>query len=297
MSAMKNKKIIEVAKKTSKEIINDLHDNNLAIPRVPHLIKKIDTLLNSDTASLNEIAKVIELEPSLSVRVIQVANSPVFRASKKINTIKDALLRIGTKQVRNLVFCLSIKDMVRTKGPILTNIFSDVWKHSVRVGLLAALLSERYQIDRDEAMLAGILHDLGILPIINKLDVDPLVNAIESETEQELLSKYVIGRLHMGIGKKVLEYWNFPDEYIKVALEHHNIEQINDSDISLSDIIKVAEYFDVYKNGRLWQIKTNDNFDFDSSKVAKKLKITEREIQALLNILEEEIKEIKELFE
>lgn len=143
--------------------------------------------------------------------------------------------RLGSKLVRNLVTSQVMKQMFQATNDLIDERLRAVWEHSVQVAAISrALAGPCPGIAADQAMLAGLLHDVGTLPILYR-----------AEERDELLDTpglldSLITRLHTRIGGAILSHWRFSDSLVEVASQHENLDRTHDGGPDLVDIVQVA---------------------------------------------------------
>lgn len=145
-------------------------NNTIKLPSVPVVVVNIEKAVQSDSAGLSEIASIIQSEMAIASRVLQVANSPALRGSAKILTIKDALSRIGLTMVKNIVTTIALRDKFSSKDKELNSYLFQLFVRAIETSYLVYKLVERnrkLRIDPDVAYLAGILFNLGQLPVVS----------------------------------------------------------------------------------------------------------------------------------
>jgi putative nucleotidyltransferase with HDIG domain len=216
------------------ELLDDLKSNQLELPVLPQVAVKVSKIIDDSGARAKDLAKTIGADPALSARVIQVANSPLVRGSHKIDNLQSALTRMGNAMVRNIVTAFMVRQLFRTDNQYLQNRMKSIWNHSAHVAAISHVLAKHFSILKpDEAMLAGVLHDIGKLPILSKARKIPHI----AENEKPL--DRVMARLHPALGKAILAAWHFDEEFIEAAAEHENIYR-DSKVLDFADIVLVA---------------------------------------------------------
>ncbi len=197
-----------------KQLIKDLSNNRLQLPSVPDVALKIRQSLNEEKSSFKHIANIISSDPAITTKIIKTANSALYRSINKIDDCQMAVTRLGTKVTSQLVTSFSMKELFTTKNKTLKKKMMAIWKHSREVAALSFVLAKITPgFNPEHALLAGLLHDIGAIPIItyidkhqdilqNELDVDFLINEIKGE-----------------VGAAILTKWNFSDDLITTARE------------------------------------------------------------------------------
>lgn len=214
--------------------LDDLHHNRLVLPTLPEVALKVRDAVESDKASAAEIAKIITMDAALSARLLQVCNSPLYRTRRTVEDIQTAVARLGYIQVRNLVSSLVMQQMFQATSDVLDKKMRAAWEHSTHVAAISYVLAGSCGVPPDQAMLAGLIHDIGALPIIVSAEDRP-----ELRDDEELLNNVVM-KLHTMIGEKILKDWQFPQSLIDVAAQHENLKRDPEGDVDYVDVVIVA---------------------------------------------------------
>lgn len=200
------------------ELLEDLENDQLILPTLPEVALRVRDTLEDETMGLPEVAKVITSDAAVSARLIQIANSPLLRASRQIDTVELAVSRMGGDMVRNLVMSIVMEQMFQATSDATDIRLRSLWEHSTTVAAISHTLANKFtQLTPDQALLAGLVHDIGSLPIIARAeDVPDLLR------NTDMLDR-IIRQTHNEVGKDILTKWNFPQEIIDVAAHHDNI--------------------------------------------------------------------------
>lgn len=216
------------------EMLDDIKNNRLKLPILPEVAFKVREAVNDPNAAAAAMAKAVSADASVAARLLQVANSPLYRGANAISNLQSAIARLGAPLVRNLVTSLILKQLFQTKSPALKERMQKLWEHSTQVAAISHVLARKFtRLKADEAMLAGLIHDIGTLPILLKAESTPALLE-DTAALDELTAK-----LHSSIGRLILEAWKFPPELVMVAAEHENLSRISDQ-IDYTDIVTVA---------------------------------------------------------
>jgi len=224
----------DIAKQFLQDLLKDLENNTLVLPTLPEVALRVRDAVDDEEASIGDITKVIATDAALSARIIQVANSPLMRASKEIQSLDMAVNRLGMKLIRDMVISMVMEQMFQATSEVTDKKLRQIWEHSTAVAAISHALAAQFtKLMPEQAMLAGLVHDIGALPILTKAEDYP--ELLESEAT---LDK-IIDKLHGKIGQAILKAWNFPAELVKVPAEHENLERNSDA-TDYVDVVTVA---------------------------------------------------------
>ncbi|MDH5326224.1 MAG: HDOD domain-containing protein [Gammaproteobacteria bacterium] len=218
----------------TKELLDELHSDQMVLPSLPEVALKIREVLEDPDVSTQRIAEVIQTDAGLTARLIQVANSPLIRGSTRIETVESAVTRMGNSMVTNLANSLIVQQMFQPTTEVSDTKFREFWDHSAQVAAISHALSGFAKLKPDQALLAGLMHDIGMLPIIKRAeDVPELLN------DNALLDR-VIRNTHTAIGEAMLKKWEFPEMFVDVAAHHENVLRRHDGAADFLDLVIVA---------------------------------------------------------
>ena len=190
-----------------------------ALPTLPGVVRKLMTIVDDQNVSMQEISRIISSDQVISSRLLRIVNSAFYGFPGRITTISHALVLLGFNVVKGLVVTASVIDM-------MTATMVGLWEHSlgtaVACGCVARHIKER---DPEEALVAGLLHDLGKVILSVKLkDVCRQVEAARDERGLRFFDaeRAVMGGIaHPDIGDWVSKEWNLPIR-LREAIAHHH---------------------------------------------------------------------------
>lgn len=190
---------------------------------LPDSYFRVRELMESDTASLDDIAEVILLDPVLTSKLLKLANSAIYRLPYQVDSVSKALLVLGKNQVYNLILSIGISSacsQVNTSAIDLERF----WEQSVNAALIARYLAAHLGIKHaDRAYVAGLLHNIGELVVAQQQpdlarDCQQYTTEIKPWQQQEK----VLGFNYAACGAELLNLWQLPDAIVEpVALQHN----------------------------------------------------------------------------
>ncbi|MES9814464.1 MAG: HDOD domain-containing protein [Candidatus Thiodiazotropha sp.] len=216
--------------------LNEAIDHNrITLPTLPEVALKVRDAVEREQSSANQIADIIASDTALSARLLQVANSPLYRGRVTIDNLQMAVARLGVRLVRSLVISLIMQQIFQATSDLLDAKFRQVWEESVQIAALSRVLAANTDhLDKEQAMLAGLIHNIGALPILAFAEShDELL-----EDAQEL--DRIIDALSPPIGQRILEMWDFPESLILVPANFLNLDYASEGDVDYVDIVLVA---------------------------------------------------------
>jgi HD-like signal output (HDOD) protein len=247
-------------------ILTRLHEIK-ELPTLPEVALRIQAMVGSEHTDAAMLAHIIERDPSLTSRILRVANSLAYGCrNTRVTSVKHAVTRLGFNEVCDISTAMSV---IR-RFPAATNLldYQEFWRHSLAAAFLARLCAEHSSLPFSEAdkqimFLAGLLHDMGILAL------DQFFHDIMTEIFEHMAHNHLAycraetARLgkegHFAVGGGLLELWKMAPALIAAVRCHHSPEKAPESARGVANITALAEYF--LCNGRLGSFEGSMDLD------------------------------------
>ncbi len=257
------------------DIYSDLRNNKLILPSLPEVAVRIRRLIDEGTNSAKKISQAVNTDPAIAAKLIKAANSPLFRGTKEFETSSQAIVRLGMQTTKQLVTSFTVKELFKVKSNVLKKRMDALWQHSIEIASICFVLARHTRgLDPDQGLLAGLLHDIGVVPILMYAEEYPtLVN------DPQLLEK-TIKDLKVELGPVILKRWNFNEEMVMAAQHSENWRYQHDGEVDLADLVIVAH---------LHQLMTSEQKISQLEKVPafRRLFPADTSVQQLMQIMEE----------
>jgi HD-like signal output (HDOD) protein len=223
-----------IAEKVRTEIITAINNDQLVLPTLPEVALKVREVADDPDASIDKLTNVIGGDAALSARIIRVANSPLLRASRAIEDLRTALMRLGIQYTCNIATGLAMEQMFQATSDLVDMRMREVWRRSSEVAGISHVLCKHYtRLRPDQATLAGLIHKIGVLPILTYAEDNPAL------LKDSFTLDAVIDQLHAPIGDLILKTWGFPEELAHIPTQHIDfVRQSPKADYG--DIVTVA---------------------------------------------------------
>ncbi|RMD81172.1 MAG: HDOD domain-containing protein [Lentisphaerae bacterium] len=256
------------------------------VPALPTAATQVLQAIQDPDVDITKLVRIIELDQSLTSNLLKLVNSALFSAGRKIGSVKEAVTRLGLRQISRLVVASAIAPMTNIEIVGYDLEPGLLWRHSIRVAFAVNHLSDILSFPHDdEAFTAGILHDIGkiILGTFLQINAQKIIEHAYGEiisfdqAERELL-----GIDHAETGAALLRHWQIPESIVKPVAEHHHPPTENGS--RLCDLIHVADGY---------CLLSGDGFGLDGlhyridPHAINRLGIRERDIELLLTRLDD----------
>lgn len=192
--------------------------------------------LRDPYASLGRVVQVIGVEPLISSRLLKLANSVAYNPSgKTVTELETAISRLGFEAVRTISLAVAMDQMLKSRNSSsFESISHQAWEHSLRVAAIARVLARRIgRINADEAMLAGLVHDIGIFYLLYRAAEYPEYRQNQADV-LELISGW-----HEGIGESLLHILALPERIIDAVRDHDQPQSV-ETPCSVRDVLYFA---------------------------------------------------------
>lgn len=224
------------AEEIKQALLLAIEKDQLVLPTLPEIALQVrEAAANPDT-DIKQLQALLQNDAGLSARVVRVANSPLVRGYNSIENLPAALSRLGVTYSCNLAMGLAMEQMFQATNELIDVRLREVWSQSTEVAAIANVLAQHYtSLEPDQATLAGLTHQIGILPILTYAEEHD--ELLQKENQQELDS--IICSISPSIGQRILEEWKFPAALASVPKEHLDI--LRDSpQTDFADVVIVA---------------------------------------------------------
>lgn len=216
----------------------DLH--NLPMPTLPDVALRAQRLASDPNSTPEQLAQVISSDAALSAQIIRVANSPLMRHLAEVRSIAQAVMRLGFNTVKDLSLVFAMKNAAKVKSPFANAELKASWEESREIAAIAsAIASATKKLPPDQALLAGMIHRIGVLPLLSALD------EMRIEPQEAKDAREAIDELHPELGSQILRHWRFAEDLACVPESYKDPCRPGGKRATLADAVAVA--YVVYK--------------------------------------------------
>jgi HD-like signal output (HDOD) protein len=259
------------------QIYEDLNSGHLLLPSLPEVAVRIGEAVNDEDTDARKIAGLIETDPVIALKIVKAANSARYGGVSQVATVTEAVARLGMQNTRILVVTFALRELFRTPSRQLEARMLALWEHSRHVGALAQVLADRVgTFNSHEALLAGLVHDIGCVAVVGYARDFPDVaqNSVALESSVRTLRSQLSGM--------ILSTWQMPVELVTAAKEAENWYRDHSGPADYADLIVVA------------QLHEGIGGDIDPAKVPafSRLGLSPSEIDRGLEVLNEAHEEV-----
>ncbi len=238
-----------------KQVVSNIRN----LPTPPIVFHQIQKVIHDPKVSAGQIAKILQEDPAMSVKVLKLTNSAFYGLQREIESVKQAVIIVGLEAIKNLVLSASVLDMF--KGKDIDQEFQEkFWRHSLAVGFCARLLAKmgrvRGMLDPDSAFSGGLLHDIGKVIMCCFLQAEHAQVKKERTTDQTsatyLIEERVLGYNHCQIGAILAEQWKLPRRLTDAVAFHHHPQLAEGGEMTpyvthVANYVAKKTFFDSYE--------------------------------------------------
>ena len=255
------------------EIIQKYKNREIELPILPKIVQEIQAVVKNPASTVDNLIRVIEKDAAVSIRLITIANSPIYRGTDKYTTVREAVPRLGVKEIQNIITAISTKNLYEAKNGHFKDLMEKLWFHSLASGYSARAIAKKLSLgDQDKLFFMGLLHDVGKLPLLKSLS-EAFPNN-ETLNMQEVISN--IQAIHPNFGGIILDRWGFNREFIEVSQQHEK-EKFPEAVEKAVQIVSLANLL----TRRLGYSHIEDDLDLTETEAAKRLELRPETLNAI----------------
>jgi HD-like signal output (HDOD) protein len=261
-------------------------------PPLPGVALELLSLANRSDATIDRVVRLLEQDEMLAGGVMRLIGSPLYAGRSRIRSLKEAVVRLGVRTVRDLVFETALHQGVFRLAEYGETI-EQIRRHSTVTAYIARIVCKHAKIDEEHAFLCGLLHDIGFAGLLFA------VSNIEAEASPPLIQLWgEIDELHEQASRLVTKLWNLPVELQELVGHHHHLHTGETSRVTAAIHIadRLSERFGasvvgpVDEHGVLMAGDAVDDFDLEVSRT--ELKLSERTMDRIIEDAEATVPDI-----
>lgn len=221
-------------------LVEKINNDTLVLPTLPAIALKVRKAADDPNMNLNGMSDVVGQDPSLSARMVKIANSAYLGRTIKVTSTTQAVTRIGLAQVKNIATALAMEQLFVSKNDIVKAYMAQRWNNTVSVvaNAMATMLhfttnNKDNSFSLDTMTLSALVADIGALPVLTEAERHDSVFA-----NPQFLD-VAIDKLSGRIGGSIMRQWQFNEIFIESAEHWRNLEYKTQS-ISYLDFVRVG---------------------------------------------------------
>lgn len=229
--------------------VNTIRDHIEHIPALSTTVTKVLEVCNRPNTSANDLNRIISLDPVLTGRVLKLINSAYYSIPDHVTSLTRAIIMIGINTVKNLAVSTAVLGALKGLKSQQVLPSNQFWSHSLSVGVTAKTLAAKKGLDAaecEDCFIAGLLHDLGKMPLIQCFE-DEYANVITNATENQIplfrAEQDAFGFHHGWVGKMISEKWKLGARITECLCFHHESEKAAKDMRLLVSIVELANLY------------------------------------------------------
>lgn len=227
------------------QIQKRIRDSIQVLPVLPAVVMKVIDLVDQDDVSAEQLQRTISMEPALSSKVLQLANSAYYGLSRQVSTIQQAVMVLGFQAIKNLVLGISAFQVLRGAKPMSPADIA-LWEHSFACAGVASELAKlkRMSLRQSETVfMGGLLHDIGLLYLRQHAnsDLQRLERVADGSLTRHEAERQALGIDHAEIGGLIADHWQLPVALVRMIAEHHAAYLTHDEHMEMVACVELAD--------------------------------------------------------
>ena len=268
-------------------IFKDFMAGKINPPVMPQVVREMLRVIKRPASGSDDLAKVIEVDPVISLRLISVSNSPIYRGVTEIRNVKNAIPRLGLKETLNIAIAIANKSLYETDKVQYKHLMDKLWGHSLASAFGAKLIAQNLKFeDPENFFLLGLTHDIGkvlLLKAFTEVSKQKRMNMVAIQAN--------IQEAHISLGNLLVKRWGFDDKFMDVIAHHEDTEFSADASpdilvVNLANMLTRKLGFSLF----------DDEVDFAELRSAQILEIAPETIESIGAELKQILKEVAPLF-
>jgi HD-like signal output (HDOD) protein len=230
-------------------LVEKIKQDALVLPTLPEIALKVRKAADDPNISLNQMSDIISHDPALSLGILKVANSAILGRGVKVESVNQAVTRIGLRQIKSIATAMALEQVFISKNEIVSMYLKKSWDKTVDVASVAISLMTFYMLTHkhssltlDTLTLAALVHNIGVLPILTEAESHPDVFANPTFLQQAIM------KLSGDIGGEVTKAWGFSGEFITLVTSWSDLTVLPPETHYLDFIRAGAIYHGIFKN-------------------------------------------------
>lgn len=278
-------------------ILVELADDS-QLSSIRQTVLHIVAVVDDPRSSARDLTNIIITDPTLSARLLRLANSAYYGLPRGVSSIHEAIICIGFEAVKELALTQKVCEIFAQDDEGFGYSRFALWRHSVAVALCARQLCRRMAAGPrpETAYAAGLLHDIGTLVIDQFLQFDFLVilrDAVEENNNQVNVEEMVLGFNHADVGMGLTRYWQFPEVLASAIGHHHSPTDAPELHGSLGAVLFVAD--DLIHGLRIGFSDTRHRDRLQFARCLRALRLTEDVLSSVVAEVQADLSRIQRL--
>lgn len=212
-------------------------EGRLDLPALPEVAVKIQAAMKDPDVDIKRLANIVSMDIAITAGLIRAASSAAYGSGNPVKSVRDAIVRLGLVAARRLALTIAMQQVFRSDSRVLQRRMRELWDRSVHVSVLSFVLARHCQgLEPEQALLAGLLHDVGSLPILDYIGRNH-PDATDDEIEG------IIEKLHGVVGEIIIGSWSMDSHMSMVVRESGNWRRDSHGKPDYCDLVIVSRLY------------------------------------------------------
>ena len=234
------------------EVLRLQQSGEIKIPAMPGISLRISETMQDPDFAISDIARLVSADPAIAGGLINIANTALFRGVAPCETLQAAIVRLGIQQTQTLVLTLAAKALFASRRSWIRKRLQTMWRHAVEIGAYATVLASlSKEFDSAKALLQGLLHEIGVVPVLELADGFP-----DLEHSPGILDS-VLANLAPKLSASTLDKWGLADFSVAARHQEHWYYE-HEGAPNYTDLIIVAHLHALIKARRFSELPRID---------------------------------------
>ncbi len=236
----------ELESRISFQLYRDLKSDAAILPSLPDLALRIRRAIDDESSDARMVARLVEADPAMAAKLLKVANCALYGGLEPVESCSAAVVRLGLQTTKQLVVSFALKEVFRSKDKAIQRRMHALWKHSAQIAAICFVLAQEIEgMAPEEALLIGLVHDIGPIAILNYVEKFPEL------ADDEGLLEETIQRMRGELGAMILRAWKFTPAVIAGARDAENWSRRRAGGADFTDLLIVAQVHELLRKNQL----------------------------------------------
>ena len=224
-------------------IMQAFNAGEMLLPSLPDIAIKIKQACGAPAARAEDIVRIVSADPALAIRLIQFTNGPFNPDLKAVASIHSAIVRIGVKAAADQIISFSDQQPFKSQSSVLNARMHHVYGRAIDVAVISYVLARQIKFPAaDQALLAGLLHEVGVMPVLGYIEATGMLLNNDGELDM------ILDHLRAAVGCMVIQQWNLPGNLLEVIEHYANWERQSEGEVDVCDLVIIAQIYSRLKH-------------------------------------------------
>jgi HD-like signal output (HDOD) protein len=218
-------------------LANELSAGRVDLPSFPDIAMRVRKALDDESATVEQIARIVGSEAALAATIFTMASSPAMGYSgKPVTDLKSAVARVGLSNVRAAALAFSLGQLRKAvQFQSIRDDLNHLWHRSTYAAALSRVIAVQVEnVNPDFAMLAGLLHNIGAVYVLARIQRQPTL------ANQPAVCRDILKDWTPGISRSIAENWGMPEEVVDAIGEQAAADTGRRGVPKIADVLNLA---------------------------------------------------------